>query len=87
MTYILGGALWLLCWEEMIGKVNGSREICEEDVATIEEGQDHGFNQEVTCDQNLDIFRGQNCQDWLRIECTSSWLPRADTLPHFFHPS
>lgn len=42
----------------MIGKMNGSSKISEEDVVTLEKGGDRGFNQEeVTCDQNLDIFR------------------------------
>lgn len=45
MTYILGGSLQLLCEEPTTGKVDGSREISEEAVATLKKGEDHDFDQ------------------------------------------
>lgn len=88
MTHIFGGSLWLLCWEETTGKVDWSREISEEAVATLDkgEGQGQGFDQiKVTCDQNLDIVRGQICHDWLWIEWTSWWLPTPDKVAGIAH--
>lgn len=56
--------------------MEGSREMGEEGVATLEKGEDHGFDQgEVTWDQKLDIIRGSICQDLLWMEDPSLWLP------------
>lgn len=52
------GSVWLLYREETGGKMDGSREM-KGAVATLEEGEDHGFDrEEVTWDQKLDVLTG-----------------------------
>lgn len=58
--------------------MNGSREISEEAVATLEKEENHDFNQEaVTWDQKLDIVRVRS----VRIGYGLNACPCASPLP------